>query len=153
MPTLQVKTPTGDKALMEYSLDGTTYVPFAGIQDIEGHEMTAPEIKNTDIDGDAETAQPGRPDYGSTVATLKFKKAIVTLVKGWMKNKTILFFRVTVRDKGTAEGAADSTYVFQGFVTKANMLGTLKAGELVLSKLTIKITDEDTFTEGDDGGA
>ena len=151
MPTLQTKDTTGDKALIEYSLDGTSYTPFADIIDIDTNEITAPEVKNTPIDADAETSQPGRPDYGKVAPTLKFKKTVATLIRGWMKNKTILFFRVTVRDKGTGTGATDSAYVFQGWVETYSALGTLKAGELVVSKVGIKITGEDTFTEGSAG--
>jgi hypothetical protein len=152
MPTLQTKGATGDKSLIEYSLDGTTnWTLFANIMDIDGNEVSSPEIKSTPIDADAEESQPGRPDYGSVATTLKFEKAVAAVITGWQDNQTILFLKVTVRDKGTGGGATDSAWLFQGWVEKYKAFGSLKAGELVLATVNFKITGKGTFTPGGAG--
>ncbi len=122
-------------------MDGTTYVEFAKVMDLAPGKWSAAEIKNTNLKSKNQTSQPGIPDFGECAYTIRYKGATVTLIRGWMKAKKTLGFRITVIDGDpTATPAVpNSQFPFTGWVKDFDPTGTLKEDEVADSKITIKV--------------
>jgi hypothetical protein len=142
----QALATVGDGSYLAYSTDGTTFTNFANIESINGNKPKAAKIKTTKLiaTANAETAQPGRVDYGEIVAKIRFLAATVALVNGWLTNKTILYFKTVVIDGATT----DSSDMIQGFVMEFDAFGELQANKEIISTITIGTTGADTFTAG-----
>ena len=131
----------GNEASIAYTVDGTTYVDFASIVDIAPGKWSAKEIANTNLASKNITTQPGLPDFGECAYTIRYAGATVPLIRGWMKAKKILGFKITVNDGDpTADPVvADSVYPFTGWVKEFDPLGTLKEDEIADSKIIVRI--------------
>jgi hypothetical protein len=145
------KDTVGDKASVEYCVSDTvpdansTWTQLAKLVDITPNKISVKEVDTTNLDSDAETQQPGTPNYGEIALTLVFKATNTALINGWAANKTMPYFRLTVDDGLTT----DSSEVFPGFVKEWDpMASDLKKDERALSKLTLKVADAPSFAAG-----
>jgi hypothetical protein len=141
----------GDKATLEFCISETppntssTWTPLSTIVDITPNKVSVKEVDTTNLDSDAETQQPGTPNYGEVAITLVYQANNTVTVNGWAANKTMPYFRLSVDDGATT----DSSEVFPGFVKEWDpMASDLKKDERALSKLTLKVADAPDFTAG-----
>lgn len=132
----------GNKAKLFYSLDNTTWIPFAKIEKIKGGKLAAPEVKTTKLDSDAEERQPGLPDYQPIEADIRYAASMTTTIKGWMDNQTSLYFKVEVND-GTETNSSDAV---QGYVSDFDPFGELVNNKEIISSITIARSGKSTFT-------
>ena len=143
--SVQALETVGDGAILSYSTDDAAYTDFAEIIDITSPKITPPEVKTNNLSDTSVKTQPGsKVDYGEAGITLKFKKAILTTIMGWISAGTILYFRITVVD-----GAAthQSIAKFQAWVKELDPFGELKENEMVQTKVSFRVTGALTFTQ------
>jgi hypothetical protein len=146
MATPQANETVGDGVIVEYSSDDVTYTPFAEVLELEGNKITPPEIKANNIADAAVTSQPGQKiDYGEVPLQIKFKKAIAAILMTAVNSGTIQFYRITVID-----GAATHRSIakFEAWIKELDLFGAIKEGEMLITKITFRITGASTFTAG-----
>lgn len=139
---------TGDKVIIQYSTDGTTYTALGAIEKVRGNKVKAPTVKTTKVDSGVERKQPGIPDWGNIEIELRYNKALVNTILGWQTNQTMLYLKAIPYDHVSTGATTDSTEVVTGFVAEFDPLGEMVNNKEVISTILFEIDGAGTWTAG-----
>lgn len=135
--------PVGHGAALLYNNGTTTnYTAISTLYDLTPNKVSITSVEITKLSSTATESQPGTPDHGEIQATIAFLAANTTLINGFVTNKTVLSWKLTVDDSTNV----DSAQTFQGWVKEWEPLsGQANKDEALKSKITVKITGVGTF--------
>lgn len=125
---------------IQYDSGGGSYVDIAEVVSYESPEIqvTSTEFTHLQSDNNYKEFKPGMIDGDKVSCEINFKKATITLIKGWVDNGTVNTFRFVTSQGSYLQASAFVTNFKPYSVPLDDKLG---------ASATFKITGKPTFTE------